>query len=223
MNYRLKNMQLASICRIQTGFTARGRLEAVTGPGAPAIQLRDLAGEVEPDLGKLPLYQLTGKLDRYAVGKGDVLFRSRGTRNTAIALTQEAEASPVAVLPLMILRPDPALLDAQYLAWFINQPQAQRYFDSCARGTNLRMIPKRCIEELEVAVPDLETQQQVAEIDSLARREYELTTLLADKKLAFTNFALFSQVQKTQPHGNGAGRSGARRPKRPKGDFERTD
>lgn len=215
MSYRLEKRRLASICGIQTGFTARGRLEAVTGRGVPAIQLRDLQGENEPDFAALPHYRLTGKLDRYTAGNGDVLFRSRGTRNTAIALTQETEAKPVAVMPLMILRPDPALLDAHYLAWFINQPQAQRYFDSRARGTNLRMIPKRCIEELEVAVPDLETQRHIAEIDALARREHELTTRLADKKLAFTNFALLLQAQKTQPHGNGAGRSGARKPKRP--------
>jgi len=211
MSYRPKTKPLVSVCDIQTGFTARGRLEEVTGLGVPAIQLRDLKGENEPDIEDLPIYRLTGRLDRYTAGAGDVLFRSRGARNTAIALTQETGAKPVAVMPLMVLRPDPALLDAQYLAWFINQPHAQRYFNSRARGTNLRMIPKRCIEELEVALPDLETQRHVAAIDALARREYELATRLADKKLTFTNLALLSQVQKTQPHGNGAGRSGASR------------
>lgn len=208
MPYRIEYEKLAEVCAIQTGYTARGRLEPVPS-GVPAIQLRDLEGENEPDLAALPLYELAGKLERYEAGRGDVLFRSRGVRNTAIALTQDAEARPVAVLPLMVLRPNPELIDGRYLAWFINQAATQRYFDSCARGTNMRMIPKRCIEELAVAVPDLETQRHIAAIDTLARREHELAAQLADKKLELTNFALLSQVQKAQPHGNEAGRSGA--------------
>ena len=67
------------------------------------------------------------------------------------------------------------------------------------------MIPKRCIEELEVAVPDLETQRHVAEIDVLARREHDLATRLADKKLTFTSIALLSQVQKPSPTAMGLG------------------
>lgn len=216
MTYRLEIRPLASLCTIQSGYTARGRLEA-TPRGIPAIQLRDLQGESEPDLATLPLYELTGKLERYEAGKGDVLFRSRGDRNTAVTLTQEGKAKPVAVLPLMILRPDAALIDPRYLTWFINQAATQRYFDSCARGTNMRMIPKRCIEDLAVAVPDLETQRHIAALDALARREHALATQLADKKLELTNFALLSQVQNAQPHGNGAGRSGALKGQRPEG------
>ena len=63
-------MRVADLCAIQTGYTARKRLQPVLQGGAPAIQLRDVAtdGEVNPDtlirveLGELP--------DRYFVRAG---------------------------------------------------------------------------------------------------------------------------------------------------------
>jgi restriction endonuclease S subunit len=127
------------------------------------------------------------------------------------------------VLPLLVLRPQPDVIDPRYLAWFINQPATQCYFDKCARGTHLRMIPKNCLDDLEVLVPDLATQRLIVEIDSLAQRERALTLQLAEKKLELTEFALLRQVRNTQLHGNGAGRSVARRREAPSGKSERTN
>lgn len=205
MSYRSKSSRLADVCEIQTGYTARSRLEPTGDGGVPAIQLRDLHGEEEFDPTGLPRYALGGGFDRYWAGPGDVLFRSRGEQNTATLIAADAKAA-VAVLPLMVLRPKLGLLDPAYLAWSINQPLAQRYFDSCARGTRLRMIPKPCLEDLEVTLPDLATQRRVVEIDRLSRREGELMALLAEKKRTYTSFALLRQMRNAQPHGNGAGR-----------------
>jgi len=223
MSYRFKSGKLSSICEIRSGFTARGRLEPAVHGGEQAIQLRDLRGEQEIDLSSIPLFLLAGPLDRYRAGAGDVLFRSRGEPNTAAFVLPDTAGTAVVMQPLLLLRPDCNLLDPRYLTWFINQPRSQRYFDTCARGTGLRMIPKRCIEDLEVIVPDLETQRRVAQIDALARRERELMVRLAEKRQQFMSFALLRQVQEAQPHGNGAGRSGARRSKSPAGKSERTN
>lgn len=198
MYYSSRNAQLASICEIQSGYTARARLEPLAAGGVPAIQLRDLRGEHELDPAGLPLYALTGSLHRYRAGAGDVLFRSRGERNTAVPICPEARDAAVVMLPLLILRPDREAIDPRYLAWFINQAGSQRYFDACARGTNLRMIPKRCLDELEIAVPDLEIQKRIAAVDALARHERDLTIRLAEKKLELTGSALLAQVQKAK-------------------------
>ena len=47
----------------------------------------------------------------------------------------------------------------------------QRYFDKCARGTGIRMIPMNC---LAVALQDLATRRGISEITALALREQEL-------------------------------------------------
>ena len=181
-------MRLASLCEIQTGYTARTRLEPVAHGGIPAVQLRDLGGVDAFDAAGLQHYALDLTSDRYLVREGDILFRSRGEQNTAIVVSTAPDDAPVALLPLLVLRAHPDLIDTRYLAWFINQPSTQRYFDSCARGTRLRMIPKSCLDNLEVTVPDLETQRLIVEIDLLARRERELMNQLAEKKKDINGF-----------------------------------
>jgi hypothetical protein len=200
MIYREKLKALSSLCDIQTGYTARTRLEPTKTGGVPAIQLRDLRGEDEFDPAGLPLYELAPSIDRYWARPGDVLFRSRGERNTAVLISEKAKAAAVAVLPLIVLRPRRDYVDPGYVAWFINQPDTQRYFDKCALGTNMRMIPKDCLHALEVAVPDLATQRRIVEIDSLARRERALTHELAEKKFELARAALLAQARQLAQH-----------------------
>lgn len=216
-------MKLSEICEAQSGYTARSRLEPTVKGGMPAVQLRDLQGEDDLDPAGVPHYDLGSSYERYLAAPGDVLFRSRGERNTALCVSPGATESVVAILPLIILRPDPALVDGRYLAWFINQAVAQRYFDECAQGQSLRMIPKSCLDSLPVPVPDLATQRRITEIDRLARREHALMAQLARKKQDFTSFVLLQQVRDAQPHCSEAGRSSARRTDPPPGKGNRTN
>lgn len=197
MNYRSHITRLADVCSIQTGYTARGALNPVPSGGVPAIQLRDLR-QGDFDSARLPKYAFEGSIDRYWATPGDVLFRSRGETNTAVAVSETSDAA-VAVLPLLILRANRNEIEPNYLAWFINQPPAQRYFDNCARGTGIRMIPRPCLEDLEIELPDLGTQRHVVEIDRLARRETELLTLLAEKRRTFASATLLAQIRRKRP------------------------
>jgi len=201
---------LSRICEVQSGYTARMGLKPVANDGVPAVQLRDLQGEDDFDPSSASLYPLGPSFERYWAGAGDLLFRSRGERNTAVVIDPRSNKAAVAILPLIVLRPNRDVVDPCYLSWFINHPETQRYFDAHAHGTGLRMIPKASLDDLEVALPDLATQRLVAEIDALARREHALARQLADRKLELTSFALLTQARKTQLHGNGAGPLAAR-------------
>jgi hypothetical protein len=209
MSYSKKS-KLSAICDVQSGYTARSGLKPAPEGGVPIVQLRDLRGEADFDPSSATAYPLGPSFERYWASSGDLLFRSRGERNTAVVVASASKAAAVAVLPLIVLRPNKDLVDSRYLAWFINQPATQHYFDTCAHGTAMRMIPKACLDDLQVELPDLHTQKLIVEIDALARREQALAHELADKKLELTRFALLTQVRKAQPHANGAGRLVAR-------------
>ena len=190
-------MRIADLCTIQTGYTARKRLQPVLQGGVLAIQLRDVAadGEVNPDtltrveLGELP--------DRYFVHAGDVVFRSRGDRNTASALDERLVEPVLAILPLIVLRPNLDIVTPEYLAWAINQPDAQRYFDRMARGTNMRMIPRSVLNDLRLDIPDVETQRRIVAADALSKRERMLTLLLAEKRRKFTSRILGERAKRS--------------------------
>jgi hypothetical protein len=81
------------------------------------------------------------------------------------------------------------------LAWFINQASTQRYFDTCARGTSMRMIPVGCLAQLEVPLPSIETQKTISTLDDLARCEYALAHRLAEKRQQAVTLALLEKAQ----------------------------
>ncbi|MFN3262119.1 MAG: restriction endonuclease subunit S [Pikeienuella sp.] len=175
-------MRLAELSDIHSGYTARGRLEPLPEGGVPALQLRDVGTEgAAPgpdfqryDLGKLP--------DRYFVRGGEVVFRSRGEPNAAAAISDPLPEPAVVIVPLVIVRPDKARVLPEYLAWAINQPDAQRRLGAEAQGTSLRMIPMAVLENLEIAVPDLPTQKRIVELNALARQEGKLLRQLAARR-----------------------------------------
>lgn len=192
-------MHLGDACTIHTGYTARGRLEPTAAGGVLAIQLRDISpdGLIDPE--RLTRVQLDGLADRYFVRAGDVVFRSRGERNTASALDQRLREPALAVLPLMVLRPKRHVVTPEYLAWAINQPPAQRHFDGAARGTNIRMIPRSSLDDLELDVPDLETQKKIVAIDVLAERERELSLIAAESRRKLTSLILVERANRMRP------------------------
>jgi len=190
-------MNLADACAIFTGYTARGRLEPTTAGGILAIQLRDVSsgGNLDPE--SLTRVHLDGLADRYFVQVGDVLFRSRGDHNTATALDERFREPALAVLPLLVLRPRRDVVTPEYLAWAINQPRAQRHFDLAARGTNIRMIPRSSLDDLELDIPDLETQRMIVAIDMLAAREQELSRLAAEQRRTLMSQILVERARNT--------------------------
>lgn len=202
---------LSQLCAVQIGHTARSRLDPANGDGVPAVQLRDTRPEGGMAGESVGRYRMDPVPDRYWARAGDVLFRSRGDKNTATALGDWFRVSAVAVMPLVILRPKTDRLDPAYLAWCINQPSAQRHFDECARGTGMRMIPIGCLSSLEIPVPDLATQRAITEVDQLAEREHTLATRLADKRRQLTAFALHERANRTSSIHNGAERVAAPR------------
>lgn len=192
-------MKLTDACTIHSGYTARGRLDAVSSGGVLAIQLRDVSADGGIDPLNLSRLELDDLAERYFVRAGDVVFRSRGERNTASALDERFEEPALAVLPLMVLRPKPDVVTPDYLAWAINQPPAQRHFDNTARGTNIRMVPRSSLDDLELDVPDLATQQKILAIDTLAAREQKLTLMAADTRRKLMNLVLLERVSRTHP------------------------
>jgi hypothetical protein len=167
---------------MHSGYTARGRLVPTMLGGVPAIQLGDLGADSEGPGPGLPRYALGDLSDRFFVRGGEVVFRSRGAPNKAVAIGNSLQEPAAVILPLVIMRPDRTQILPQYLAWVINQPDSQHRLGAEAQGTSLRMIPMAVLENLDIAVPDLPTQNRIVELDALARQEGQLLRRLAARR-----------------------------------------
>lgn len=191
-------MRLADVCELQMGYTARGRLEPSEN-GVPAIQLRDIpaVGEIAPD--RLYRFELEGDVGRYFVRSGDLVFRSRGDRNTAHVIGADFRFPAVAILPLIILRPDRSKVEPAFLAWALNQAPAQKHFHTKAEGTSLRMVPRSSFDTLDIDVPCLEEQRLIVEVDALAEKECMLAASLAEKRRLMMGLILVDRARNPGP------------------------
>lgn len=173
-------LPLTDVCTIQAGLSVRGKLETGADGDAPVILLRDTGeGRVIPD--KLDRASLGDVDARYRVTQGDILFRTRFEPNIAIHLA-DFPGDAVVIAPLLAIRVTATDIDPAYLAWYINQPPAQAHIARGARGTNLRMIPRKILDELAIALPDIETQRRIVAIAGLSERESELLNSIARKR-----------------------------------------
>ncbi len=190
-------MTLSRVCTIQTGFTARGRLDPAEHGNVLALQLRDVTPRGRIVFNNLTRIHLHPVPERYLVRTGDVVFRSRGERTTAAVIDASFPVPALAVLPLMILRPDPQVLSGAYLAWVINQEPAQRHFGESAQGTSLRMVSRSSLEKLKITVPEIEMQQRILQLDALAERERDLAEQLTLRRHELIRRLLVERASKS--------------------------
>lgn len=183
-------MRLAELCDIHSGYTARGKLEPLPEGGVPALQLRDVGTDGASPGPRFQRYDLGKLAERYFVRGGEVVFRSRGEPNTAAAISDPAPEPVAVIVPLVIIRPKRERALPEYVAWAINQPDAQRRFDAAAQGTSLRMIPMAVLGDIDIALPDLTTQKRIVQLHGLAQREARLLRQLADRREALASAIL---------------------------------
>jgi restriction endonuclease S subunit len=200
-----REMKLRDIAEIQIGYQHRDKghpLNMGSTGSHRIIQIKDLEerfkGEVIERGGSAPyvwsdsLYQVTpaGDAERYLVNHGDVLFLSRGQRTYAVPVLQTLE-NTVASYYFYILRPDADRVDAEYLAWFINQPTTQARLERLQRGSHIKIIPKSAFEALEVVLPSLAIQRAIVELERLRQKEaYTMGRLTQARKRLVNGLAL---------------------------------
>ena len=171
-------MQLSDVCRVDSGFSVRERLEP-SSHGMLALQQGCVTADGVLDASAILRIEPRSGHSQYVVKPGDVLLRSRGTSVSAWAVDNALQEPAIAILPLYILRPATDILDAAYLAWLLMRPAAQAHFARESVGSNLQMIRKPAIASLPIELPPLNVQIPIASTALLAAQELTLITQLA--------------------------------------------
>ncbi|MCF8217185.1 MAG: restriction endonuclease subunit S [Chlorobium sp.] len=175
-------VQMKKIASVQMGYSFRARLEADALGDVAVIQMKDLRDDHTVDCSNLVMVDMKEVKEHHLVRKGDLVMRSRGLITTS-AIVLEEPRNAVVSSPLLRIRIDRAAsVLPEYLNWYINQREAQKFLDSRAIGTAQKMIGKEALDELEVFVPDLARQKNIVEMASLSAREQVLLHALAEKR-----------------------------------------
>ncbi|MDI3193992.1 hypothetical protein QK290_05835 [Pseudarthrobacter sp. AL07] len=189
-------MRLSDVATVSSGMTVRERL-SLQPKGVLAIQMADISedGSVQPSL----LARVDHANPRYFVAPGDILFRSRGQTTIAWRVPGNLPEPVVAVLPLFIIRPSADNYDSDFLAWWLNQPDAQTHLRRAAQGQTIQMVAKATLETVPLVLPSLAEQRLIADAARLASHEAQLMHRLADcqhtlRKTQLTAAALSGQT-----------------------------
>jgi len=194
-------VKLGEIADIQIGFQSRERRRSNTARKDGShwiIQTKDVDSEGNLLTNQLSKINPAGKIDRYLVTKDIVLFLSRGQNNIAITIHEPIQ-NTLASYYFYILRANLKHVLPEYLAWFINQPSAQGYFESAGQGSLVKMVPKSTFEELEIQVPSLETQRAIVQLDTLRKKEAVIMErLIRSRKRLINGLALKAATKESQ-------------------------
>lgn len=173
---------LKNLADIQTGYSFRGRLEYSDSGNVRVIQMKDLNSDNIVDCRELIKIDMKDVKEHHLVKKGDLVFRSRGINCTASILLEEIDNTVVSAPLLKISVIDRNKVFPEYLKWFINQPESQKFLQSRLSGTHGGMIRASELAELPVTVPNLKTQMLIVEISELSEKEHRILSQISEFK-----------------------------------------
>jgi hypothetical protein len=116
---------------------------------------------------------------RYLLRPGDVLFMSRGSRNTAATVAAVPKRT-IVPLSFYVLRPTNRV-DPAYLAWCINQPPVQAAIASIRTGAGTPIVPRKEFGEIRIPLPSLDVQRRIARLGELMAQERQLARRLSEE------------------------------------------
>lgn len=156
------------------------------------LQIKDLLSESpEKTASKVTL---SPKNERYLLAKGDLLFAGKGT--TYLCKVFDLDIPAIASTTLYIIRLASKDILPDYLCWYLNQPSVMALMKAQQVGTSTPLIHKPVVEDFEILVPDLDTQQRIVELAKLQAKEKELYQAIAEKRQLITNQLIMNRLNK---------------------------
>ena len=134
------------------------------------------------------------KLDNYMLKKGDILFAGKGTTYLCAVFNFDLPAVPSTTL--YSIRLHSSIISSDYLCWYLNHPSVVAAIKTAQAGTGTPLIHKPTLENLEIIIPDQETQRLIVELSTLQKREKEILEAIAEKRMQVTNQILINELKK---------------------------
>ena len=183
-----EKIKLGDVARILSGVYVKGN---PTGEIA-CLQIKDLQMS-SPQTTAMRI-EYAHKLDSYMLKKGDLLFAGKGTTYLCKVFNLDIPAVPSTTL--YSIRLHSSIVSPEYLCWYLNHPRVVASIKTAQAGSGTPLIHKPTLENLEIIVPDQETQRLIVELSSLQNREKEILEAIAEKRIQITNQILINELKK---------------------------
>lgn len=167
--------RLGDVAQVSTGYAFRGKINADEDGDVIVLQIKDVTAG---PLNLADALRTRGDYERHYLMSGDLLMQARGSQHPVALFA--AHPRCIAAAGLHVIRADATRVRPEYLAWFFNHPNAQAKLKGGATSSSVPFIAKGDLEDFQVAVPPLATQDRLIEVSRLQRHESELAERLSE-------------------------------------------
>ena len=189
---------LSAIAELSAGYAFRSSLNDEPPGLVRVVSMAQSLGESLNMEAELPQIDFSGDIARLQLEPGDLLFRARGTTTQAI-FVESVQQPCIFAAPLVRIRVSkPQELDTHYLHWVLNTPQVQRDINAEARGSMIRMVSIQSLRGLQIPVPPIGVQRDIAEVARLLREERALSDALIEKNKMYAEQVLWAKAQEVR-------------------------
>lgn len=167
-------MRLKQVANIKAGYPFRGKIPEVPDSSVVVVQMKDVSLSEGIDWFKCIKTELGGKRYTGFLTKGDILVAARGTHNYAILIDDGLVGSgwhAVAAPHFFVVSLTSHEVLPEYMAWLLNQPQVQRYFEQSSEGTLTKSIRRAVLEDTHIVIPTLQKQQTIVAMAKTLQQE----------------------------------------------------
>ncbi len=149
-------------------------------------------------LNPLTSYQLSSEKinQKHFLQEGDLLFTAKGIKNYAVVY-KTSHGKAVASSSFIVIRIKESYQTSvlpNYLAWYINQTKKVYLMHQQQLGSTIPSISIKQLENIEIEIPDLHTQDLIVRIQNLEDRRKELLKQLQKQKDLFFQTQLIKAI-----------------------------
>ena len=194
----MEKILLGSIADIQTGpFGSQLHKEDYVEEGTPIVTVEHLGNRVFTEQ-NLPMVSDADKerLNKYVLSEGDIVFSRVGSVDRCSYVDSDHSGWMFSGRCLRV-RPYNAIYPL-YLYYYFCMESTKQFVRNIAVGATMPSINTRLMGEIEVSVPDIDTQKRIAIILSAIDNKIELNTAI-NENLEQQAYLLLEQMLST-PH-----------------------
>ena len=194
-------IMLSELMTIQAGYPFRGAIREIPSCNVKTVQAKDISELGELRENNLIVTDLTGKRDADYLQQGDLLFIAKCAKHTACYIEKDLNNTTSAPSLLRIKPEWKGLINAQYIAWQLNQTPIQNHFKRSAEGSFKISIRKPILAATPIVLPDIATQNTIAKLYAASIKENALLHQLINNRQQQFNAIATDLMKNSSPTG----------------------
>ncbi|WP_257965755.1 restriction endonuclease subunit S [Klebsiella pneumoniae] len=171
-----KLYKIGDLADIRSGYTFRGAVEPVPDGNVRILQIKDLELDWQRDYEALPTISWEQRVEPPFLRQGEIVVAARGNRNVAVVYSSNIPVVATSQFLIVTLRREEREIAPEYLCWVLNHPMTQQMFNRS--GTNIQLVTKAALLDVEIPVPPAYTQRQLIELQRVWQEEDKLISKL---------------------------------------------